>query len=286
MIPREALEHERSPCLPHASGARGITDEFPNSFAQLLRVSGRDEVTGLTVAHDLGHSADPARDYRRPAGHCFEKRQPQQLRDSYRLAVDGSVNGWKHEHLGASVKIGKIFLGGCAGKGDVVVGERAQEPGVGAFRLMAVVPLGSRDRQRDARRERLEEPVESLVRRHPSNKKNPAPSLGAGMEAIGVDTPVDDARPMLGDTENIDRVLRDAQEAVEESRQKAGPPARSEPVIGRYDGYTQSMRNKRTDPARSARCLMGMDQIDTAERGDQSTSNGMRWVAPDTHDRL
>jgi glycosyltransferase involved in cell wall biosynthesis len=165
-------------------------------------------------------------------------------------------------------------------------GEPSQQLRILLFRRVGVVPCGAGHAQLGILGERLDQAVDALVRRQPSNEENAATANGrVGREARRIGPSVDDPRSRRRRSKFARRIGRYREEAVEQPRQEPGPIPPTEPVVGDCGWDPTDARMERRHPARRASQLMGMDDLGLGEGMTEPGREGMRGMAAEEGDR-
>ena len=130
------------------------------------------------------------------------------------------MNGRERENGGFAQERREISVRNGSEEVDVaVLGEALQQLRVVLLRRRLVVACRARDRERRARRERPDQPIDALVRGQAADEQHSAaPSGAGGRVALAVDAPIDDPGAGSWRGHLARRMLRYGQETVKEPR--------------------------------------------------------------------
>jgi hypothetical protein len=169
------------------------------------------------VLDHLGEPAEPARNDGCPARHRLDGRESKKLCDRDLAAIARLLDGRQSEDLRRAVEGGQV---GVVDDAEELDGALRSKPSkqVWIFPLwrVGIVPAGADHAQLEILVERLDQSVDALVRRQPSNEEDAATArIWVGREANRIGPSVDDSRPRRRRGELTRRIGRDSEKAVE-----------------------------------------------------------------------
>ena len=279
--PGEAIEREIATAGTHPSRESRILQQLSEPLPKLGHVARLDQEAGDAILDDLRQAAEMARDDRRAAGHRFQHDQPEELRHLDAAAVTGQFNRGKRQYRRLTIQAGKRIVRRWPEEFDVVVaGKPTQQIWVVALGQRRVMTCGTGDTKPGTGWERLNQPIDTLVRRQPPDEQDAVSAgsrIGRVVERIGA--AVNDASATRRGTQFASRVRRHQQEAIEETRQQAGPIAAWEAVIGDDRTLPPYPRRQRRESARGTSQMMGVDEVGPCQSRHQARRDRVRRMA-------
>jgi glycosyltransferase involved in cell wall biosynthesis len=239
------------------------------------------------VLDHLRKTAEPARDDGRSARHGLDRGKPEKLGDRDRTPIARDVHGRHRKDPRAPVQRGKVGVGDRAEDLDTALcREPAKQVGIAAFGRGGVVAGGADDAKLSAFGHGLDQAVDALVRRQPSDEEDtPADDLRVGREAHGVGTPVDHPGQRRRRAEFARRIRRYREEAVEEPREKPQPGPSSEAVVGDRRRDPAYPRVDGGESARGAPEMVRVDDVGVRERMTEPDRDRMRGMPAEEQKR-
>jgi glycosyltransferase involved in cell wall biosynthesis len=197
------------------------------------------------------------------------------------------MHGGLSDDLRAAVEGRQVGVGHGAEELDAALsGQSSQQLRILAFGRVGVVPGGADHAQLGVVGERLDQAVDSLVRRQPTNEENAVTANGrVGREACRVGPSVDNPSSRRRRSKFARRIGRHSEEAVKEPRQKPRPIPATESMVGDRGRDLANARMEGRQPARRASQLVGMDDVGFGEGVTEPGREGMRGMAAEEGDR-
>jgi hypothetical protein len=154
------------------------------------------------------------------------------------------------------------------------------------FWRVGIVPAGADHAQLVALVERLDQSVEALVRRQPSNEEDAATArVWVGREANRIGPSVDDSRPRRRRSELARRIGRDSEKAVEYPREKPSPIPAVEAMVRNGGPDVADACVQARQPARGASQVVRVDDVRLGERMAEPERERMGGVPAHVRDR-
>lgn len=258
------------------------------AVAQRVDIARRYQKASCTVGDDLGHPANATAHDGRAAGHRLDHGEPEQLGDRHVPTEAGELDRREHEYGVATHQARELLLRHGACKCDLPGGRRrptANQLGVSPLGPRRVVAVGAGDGESSACWQRLDQPVDTLVRRDATDEQNAFALLVAvGVEAVWVGAPEDDGRAFGGSGKDVGGVPGNHQEAVDEP---SGIRAEScehaatleQPVVGDDAPLMPDQGRPQRDRRDPASELVAMDDLRSAEGAHEPVTHRMRGMA-------
>jgi glycosyltransferase involved in cell wall biosynthesis len=197
------------------------------------------------------------------------------------------VHRGESENLRASVEGGEVGVRDRAKQLDTTLsGKRSEEFRVVAFGRIRVVPRGADDAQLGILWERLDQAVDALVWRQPSDEEDAATAeVRVGPEAIGIRPSIHDPRSPCGRSKFPRRIGRHGEEAIEKPREKPGPVAARKAVVGDGRGDPAHARLEGRQSARRASQLVRVDDLGLGKCTTEAEPEGLGGMAAEVGNR-
>jgi glycosyltransferase involved in cell wall biosynthesis len=239
------------------------------------------------VLDDLGEPAEPARDDRCPARHRLDGREPKKLCDCNLAAIARQLDGRHSEDLRHAVEGGQVGVVDDAEELDAALRSKpSKQVRIFPFWRVGIVPTGADHAQPGTLVERLDQPVDALVRRQPSNEEHAVTAcIWVGREANRIGPSVDDCRPRSRRSELARRIGRYGEKAVEEPREKPCPISALEAVIRDGAPDVADACVQACQPARRASQVVCVDDVRLGERMAEPERERMGRVPTYVRDR-
>jgi glycosyltransferase involved in cell wall biosynthesis len=189
--------------------------------------------------------------------------------------------------LRTAVESGEVGVRDGAEELDTAMrGKRSEQSRIVAFGCVGVVPGRADHAELGLFGERLDQAVDALVRREPSDEEDAATaSLRVGPEASGIGPSIDDPRAARRRREFARRIGRYREKAVEKPREKPGPIPATEAVVGDGGGDPAGTRMEGRQPAGRASKLVCMDDVGAGKGMTEPSRERMGGMAADEGDR-
>jgi glycosyltransferase involved in cell wall biosynthesis len=238
------------------------------------------------VLDHFGKPAEAARHDRRPARHRLDGRKAEKLGNRDLTPVARHVHRGQRENLCAAVEVGEIGIGdGAEEFHAAVLGQLAKQGRILAFGRFGVVPGRTGHTQLGIPRQRLDQPVDALVRSEPSDEEDAVPpTFRVGPEASRIGASVHDLRARGRCGELARRIGRHREEAVEQPREQPGPVSAGEAVVGDGRGDPANAGVDGRQAARRASQLVRMDDVGVGKRVTEPEREGMGRMAAEEGD--
>jgi glycosyltransferase involved in cell wall biosynthesis len=197
------------------------------------------------------------------------------------------VDRRESENLGAAVEGGKVCVGDDAQELDTTLpSERSEQFRIIAFGRVGVVSGGADHAQVGICGQRLDQAVDALVGRQPSDEEDAATaSIRVGPKASRIGSSINDPRLRRRRSKFARRIGRYGEEAVEESREKPGPIPATEAVVGDGSRDSADARMEGRQPARRASELVRMDDVRPGKGMTEPERERMGGMAAEERDR-
>jgi hypothetical protein len=216
-LPGKRLEEAFSRISSQSLREPAVAEDLGQTPPELCNVPRFDEEACDAVLDHLGEPAEPARNDGCPARHRLDGRESKKLCDRDLAAIARLLDGRQSEDLRRAVEGGQV---GVVDDAEELDGALRSKPSkqVWIFPLwrVGIVPAGADHAQLEILVERLDQSVDALVRRQPSNEEDAATArIWVGREANRIGPSVDDSRPRRRRGELTRRIGRDSEKAVE-----------------------------------------------------------------------
>jgi hypothetical protein len=267
-LPGKRLEEAFSRISSQSLRQTTVAENLGETPPELCDVPGLDEETGDAVLDHLGKPADPARDDGCPARHRLDGREPKKLSDPDRAAIARQLDGRQSEDFRTAVEGGQVRVVDDTEELDAALhGKPPKQIRIVTLWRVGIVPARADHAQLGTLVERLDQSVDALVRRQPSNEEDAATArVWGGREANRIGSPVDDSRPCRRRSELARRVGRHGEKAVEKPRKKPGPIPAREAVVCDGGPDVPDSRVQAREPARRASQVVHVDDVSLGER--------------------
>jgi glycosyltransferase involved in cell wall biosynthesis len=239
------------------------------------------------VLDHLGEPAEPARDDGCPARHRLDGREPKKLCDRNLAAIARQLHGRQSDDLCDAVEGGQVGIVDDAEELHAALRSKSsKQVRIVPFRRVGIVPAGADHAQLGVPVERLDQSVDALVRRQPSDEEDPATTcVWVGREASRIGPSVDDSRPRRRRSELARRIGRDGEKAVEKSREQPCPIPAVEAVVRDRGPDVTDACVQACKPARRASQVVCVDDVRLGERLAEPKRKRMGRVPAYVRDR-
>ena len=181
----------------------------------------------------------------------------------HHASVTGVLNRWKHEYLCLPIERRQGVISDRSQKLDMFANRESTEVlWVVALGQLRVMSGATGDTKTRVGRQRLDQAVDALVGRNPSDEEHTVPhDIGTRVVALGICPAIDHVGAAGRKAEFVGRVLRDRQEAIKQTRQQPEPVTALQSMVGDDNALATGSRREGCNAARHAAHMMGMDEV-------------------------